>query len=188
MTPPPARHLAVTRVVDAPRELVYRAFTRPDEFARWWGPTGHEIPLDGMDFDVRPGGHQRWTEVSTADPLVRVHARFDLTDVVAELPDGVELVPIEDAGPDPTALEILGKVWQYAGQSQANVDSLSQAPLAVLAQVAVGYPDDKVQLVRTALARAFGIVGLEFGVVDLQIEDFLRAAFVSGHLRRRERF
>jgi hypothetical protein len=42
-----------------------------------------------MDFDVRPGGHQRWTEVFPADPGVRVRVHLDLAQVVdGELLDG----------------------------------------------------------------------------------------------------
>jgi uncharacterized protein YndB with AHSA1/START domain len=32
--------LTITRVFDAPRELVFEAWTNPDHLARWWGPTG----------------------------------------------------------------------------------------------------------------------------------------------------
>jgi uncharacterized protein YndB with AHSA1/START domain len=32
--------LTITRVFDAPRELVFAAWTNPDHLARWWGPTG----------------------------------------------------------------------------------------------------------------------------------------------------
>ena len=80
--------LALTRVFDAPRARVFRAFTDPEQLAAWWGPIGHSLPRDDMDFDVRPGGHQRWTEVS-ADPRVRVNIHVDLAEVVdGELLDG----------------------------------------------------------------------------------------------------
>lgn len=82
--------LDISRIVDAPRDLVYRAFTDPEHFAAWWGPVGNSLPRDEMDFDVRPGGHQRWTELSAADPGVRVHVSLDLTDVAhGELLDGL---------------------------------------------------------------------------------------------------
>lgn len=85
-----ARHLAITRVVDAPRALVYRAFTNPDDLAAWWGPAGNELPRDEIDFDVRPGGHQRWTEVNAAARGLRVHVHLDLADVAEnELIEGV---------------------------------------------------------------------------------------------------
>jgi len=34
------RELVITRVFDAPRELVFRAWTEPDRAVRWWGPHG----------------------------------------------------------------------------------------------------------------------------------------------------
>ncbi|MDA8183364.1 MAG: SRPBCC domain-containing protein [Actinomycetota bacterium] len=73
--------LSMSRVVDAPRELVYRAFTDPAQFAAWWGPIGNSVLRDETDFDIRPGGHQRWTEVRDADPDFRVYIRIELTDV-----------------------------------------------------------------------------------------------------------
>jgi uncharacterized protein YndB with AHSA1/START domain len=89
MTTTTTPQLAITRTFDAPRALLYKEFTDPDRLAKWWGPIGHSLPRDQMDFDVRPGGHQRWTEVSAADPHIRVHINVDLTDVVdGELLDG----------------------------------------------------------------------------------------------------
>ena len=73
--------LSVSRVFDAPRALVYRAFTDPEQLAAWWGPTGSERPLDQMDFDVRPGGYQRFVQVFPDDPMVRAEVRIDLLDV-----------------------------------------------------------------------------------------------------------
>jgi uncharacterized protein YndB with AHSA1/START domain len=89
MTTTTAPQLIITRTFDAPRALLYREFTDPDLLAAWWGPSGNSLPRDEMDFDVRPGGHQRWTEVSAADPGVRVHIHLDLTHVVeGELLEG----------------------------------------------------------------------------------------------------
>ena len=51
--------LAISRVFDAPRELVYQAFTDPDQLARGWGPIGNSLPRDEIEFDLRPGGYQR---------------------------------------------------------------------------------------------------------------------------------
>jgi len=38
-----ARELTLTRVLDAPRELVWRAWTDPARMARWWGPKASTI-------------------------------------------------------------------------------------------------------------------------------------------------
>ncbi|GAA2779851.1 SRPBCC family protein [Crossiella cryophila] len=51
-----AREFTLTRVFHAPRELVYRSWTDPDEATHWWGPHGFTTPRATMSFDVRPGG------------------------------------------------------------------------------------------------------------------------------------
>jgi len=82
--------LALTRIVNAPRERVYQAFTDPDQFAAWWGPFGNSLPRGEVEFDVRAGGYLRWSEVFPDKPATWTHGRIDLTDVVdGELLDGV---------------------------------------------------------------------------------------------------
>lgn len=51
---PAERELVITRVFDAPRELVWKAWTEPERMARWWGPRGFTTPV--CELDVRPGG------------------------------------------------------------------------------------------------------------------------------------
>jgi uncharacterized protein YndB with AHSA1/START domain len=58
-----SQQLIIERVFEAPRELVWRAFTDPDELAAWFGPVGYSVPRDSVDSDVRAGGHQRFTMV-----------------------------------------------------------------------------------------------------------------------------
>ena len=48
------RELVFTRVFDAPRELVFEAWTDPKQIAQWWGPKGFTTTIHQMD--VRPGG------------------------------------------------------------------------------------------------------------------------------------
>jgi uncharacterized protein YndB with AHSA1/START domain len=62
-----AQEMTVTRVLDAPRELVWKAWTEPDQLARWWGPRGWSNPLKTITMDVRPGGAFRVTSVSDED-------------------------------------------------------------------------------------------------------------------------
>jgi uncharacterized protein YndB with AHSA1/START domain len=49
-----APELVITRVFDAPRRLVFKAWTQPEHLARWWGPKG--FTLLSCETDVRPGG------------------------------------------------------------------------------------------------------------------------------------
>ncbi|MDX6738976.1 SRPBCC family protein [Actinocorallia sp. A-T 12471] len=60
--------LVINRVFDAPRDLVYRAFTDPDQLAQWFGPVGFHVPRESVDLDVRTGGHERFTMVKDDDP------------------------------------------------------------------------------------------------------------------------
>jgi uncharacterized protein YndB with AHSA1/START domain len=48
------REIVITRVVDAPRDLVFQAWTEPQHVTHWYGPTGFTITIQEMD--VRPGG------------------------------------------------------------------------------------------------------------------------------------
>lgn len=48
--------LTITRVFDAPRELVFKAWTEPAQFAQWFGSEAALVPLDTVAMDVRPGG------------------------------------------------------------------------------------------------------------------------------------
>jgi uncharacterized protein YndB with AHSA1/START domain len=53
------REIVITRVFDAPRELVFEAFTDPKHISLWWGPRGFTTTVHEMD--VRPGGVWRLT-------------------------------------------------------------------------------------------------------------------------------
>lgn len=53
------REIVISRVFDAPRELVWEAWTKPENVARWWGPKGFTTTIHEMD--VRPGGVWRHT-------------------------------------------------------------------------------------------------------------------------------
>jgi len=52
------RELVVTRVIDAPRRLVFRAWTQPEHIARWWGPQGYTTIH--CEMDIRVGGAYRF--------------------------------------------------------------------------------------------------------------------------------
>jgi len=58
------RELDIVRVFDAPRQLVWDAWTDPDQIALWWGPEGMHTPRESVEMDVRPGGVFRLTMVA----------------------------------------------------------------------------------------------------------------------------
>jgi uncharacterized protein YndB with AHSA1/START domain len=62
--------MVVTRVFDAPRELVWKAWTEPEYVMQWWGPKGWTCPACKIDFRVGgkylccmrgPDGYEGWT-------------------------------------------------------------------------------------------------------------------------------
>lgn len=51
-TPTPDREIVLSRVYDAPRELVWEAWTNPKHVVNWWGPNGFTTTIEKMDFRV----------------------------------------------------------------------------------------------------------------------------------------
>ncbi|MFE7329481.1 SRPBCC domain-containing protein [Streptomyces sp. NPDC057565] len=97
MTESAREGIDISRIFDAPRELVFEAWTTPEHFAAWYGGDA-EVPLDRVSMDVRPGGtwslvivvpgtempfHGVYREVVAPERLV-----FTLKDATA--PDDVE--------------------------------------------------------------------------------------------------
>ena len=65
ITAPTERALTLTRVFDAPRDLVWAAWTDPRHAAQWWGPRHH--PSTHVEIDARVGGRWRICLKSIAD-------------------------------------------------------------------------------------------------------------------------
>lgn len=86
--------IVIVRVFDAPRELVFKAWTEPERFATWFGEHGSSIPLETASMDPRPGG--AWSAVMLHGPE-RMEIPFSGTFREVVEPEVVELV-LEVAG------------------------------------------------------------------------------------------
>ncbi|HEX3332737.1 MAG TPA: SRPBCC domain-containing protein [Acidimicrobiales bacterium] len=62
-----AGELRYTRVVEAPRELVFGCMIDPDHLAQFWGPRGTSAPRQHIVVDARPGGVFETLMVNDAD-------------------------------------------------------------------------------------------------------------------------
>ena len=74
------KQFTITRVFDAPRDVVWRCWTDPDEAPYWLHPRGIDTPRDSVDFDLRPGGRYRYTMVAgdgTTYPTVGTYREVD---------------------------------------------------------------------------------------------------------------
>jgi uncharacterized protein YndB with AHSA1/START domain len=81
--------ITLSRVFDAPRELVYRAFVDPDQLCQWFGPAGFSVPCETVQIDARAGGFQRFVMVSDEDPSRRSAIDATFSEVVEnEVLDG----------------------------------------------------------------------------------------------------
>jgi uncharacterized protein YndB with AHSA1/START domain len=69
--------IVITRIFDAPRELVWREWTEPERFADWFGGPEAEVPVSTVSMDLREGG--AWRATMFHEPgrgEIRWHGRF----------------------------------------------------------------------------------------------------------------
>jgi uncharacterized protein YndB with AHSA1/START domain len=64
-----AETVRITRIIDAPREEVFRAWTEPERIRQWWGPG--EFTCPEAEVDLRPGGSYRLAmQPSAGEPFI----------------------------------------------------------------------------------------------------------------------
>jgi uncharacterized protein YndB with AHSA1/START domain len=76
------QEITISRVFEAPPELVYRMFVDPDQLGQWFGPVGFSVPYESVHVDARPGGFQRLVMVSDDDPSQRSEIDATFSEVV----------------------------------------------------------------------------------------------------------
>lgn len=57
LTLPSDREIVITRIFDAPRDLVFKVWTQPEHLKRWFGP--RSLTMTVCEVDLRPGGAYR---------------------------------------------------------------------------------------------------------------------------------
>jgi uncharacterized protein YndB with AHSA1/START domain len=80
VTLPADDQILITREFDAPKHLVYRAWTTPDLVRRWWA--GRRGTVTSVEIDLRVGG--TWRYVMRADPGFEVAFHGEYTEVVPD--------------------------------------------------------------------------------------------------------
>ncbi|MET0725590.1 MAG: SRPBCC domain-containing protein [Leifsonia sp.] len=58
-----SKHFTITRVFDAPRDVIWRAWTDPAEATHWLHPRGFTTPIESVRLDNRVGGTYAYTMV-----------------------------------------------------------------------------------------------------------------------------
>jgi uncharacterized protein YndB with AHSA1/START domain len=75
---PGTHEMVITRVFDAPRALVFKAFTDPDLLPKWWGPRRLTTVVERME--VRPGGSWRYVQRDPAGNEFGFHGVYHLVE------------------------------------------------------------------------------------------------------------
>jgi uncharacterized protein YndB with AHSA1/START domain len=101
VTLPTEDQILITREFDAPKHLVYRAWTRPELVKRWWSAKRGEVTI--AEIDLRVGGRWRYVMVADGGFEVAFHGEY------REIVPNARLVSTEvyEGMPDAEALDTL---------------------------------------------------------------------------------
>jgi len=74
VTTPSDEEILIVREFDAPKRLVYKAYTTPELVSRWW--PGERGEMESCEIDLRVGGRWRYAMVAKGDFQVAFHGEF----------------------------------------------------------------------------------------------------------------
>ena len=108
VTTPSDHEIRMTRLFNAPRQLVFEAMTKPEHVAQWWGRLGEGYSVPVCEIDLRVGGRWRFVnrhphgEAAFHGEYLEIAApgRVVFTEVFEEFPDTVSVVTAELAEED----------------------------------------------------------------------------------------
>ncbi|HMR48974.1 MAG TPA: SRPBCC domain-containing protein [Arachnia sp.] len=137
---PSDREVVVTRSFNAARDLVFRAWSDPELFRRWWVPKSMEMTLYACEMDVRTGGSYRlnfgegldffgtYLEVTPPSRLVWTNAEggenASITTVTLTETDGKTLVVVSELYPSKEALRAEGGAEDALDETFAQLEEL----------------------------------------------------------------
>jgi uncharacterized protein YndB with AHSA1/START domain len=93
--------ILITRVFDAPKHLVFKAYTTPELVKRWWGAKRGEVQI--AEIDLRVGGQWRYASVTRDGFEVAFHGEY-LEIVPDERLVATEIYEIPDQGDSPPTI------------------------------------------------------------------------------------
>ena len=103
VTTPSEVEIRMTRVFDAPRQLVFEAMTKPEHVKQWWGRLGDGYSVPVCEIDLRVGGAWRFVNRHPEGEAVfygeyrevTPPSRLVFTEIFEPYPDSVSLVTTE---------------------------------------------------------------------------------------------
>ena len=148
VTLPTDDQILITREFDAPRHLVYRAWTTPELVKRWWSGGHGEVTI--AEIDLRVGGGWRWVMIASEGFEVGFHGeyreivpdeRIVSTEVYEGMPDGEALNTItftEEDGRTTMSILVQHSCQEHRdAHISSGMESGMQKSMDLLEQVAV---------------------------------------------------
>jgi uncharacterized protein YndB with AHSA1/START domain len=128
--------ISITRVLDAPRERVWREWTEPERFADWFGGGESEVPLSTVSMDVRPGGS--WRLTMFAEPGRReIQWKGEYREVAA--PERLVFTVSDQPGDDVYELVIVVLTDLGDGRTEMHFQQRGQLPAEQYERAAQGW-------------------------------------------------
>jgi uncharacterized protein YndB with AHSA1/START domain len=108
VTTPSEQEIRMTRLFNAPRQLVFEAMTRPEHVTQWWGRLGDGYSVPVCEIDLRVGGRWRFVNRHPRGEAafngeyreIAPPSRLVFTEIFEEFPDVVSVVTTEFADED----------------------------------------------------------------------------------------
>jgi uncharacterized protein YndB with AHSA1/START domain len=148
VTLPTDEQILITREFDAPKHLVYTAWTTPELVRRWW--SGHRGEVTTCEIDLRVGGMWRYVMIATGGFEVAFHGeyreivpdeRIVSTEVYEAMPDGEALNTVTFTEVDGrTVLTLLTELPDKEGRDtviNSGMEVGMQEQMDVLEQIAI---------------------------------------------------
>ena len=142
--------MVISRVFDAPRALVWKAWTDPKSGMQWWGPKGFTAPVCQMDFRVggkflccmrTPDGQEFWNAGEYHEIVVHEKIVYSMYFADAQgnkveaaaygieheaIDDAVDVVTFEDFGDHQTKLTLIGNETMESAKNSGQVEGWNE--------------------------------------------------------------
>lgn len=139
-----SKEFVISRVFDAPRDLLWRCFTEPERMSQWWGPKGVKLVKSQMDFRVggtyhygmqNPDGQLMWgrmiyREISPLERIVFINSFSDETGGLGRHPlapqwplQMLSIFTFEDAPGGKTKFTVHWSPYEATAEEQAVFDA-----------------------------------------------------------------
>lgn len=139
-----AREITLTREFDAPRDLVWQAWTDPEHLARWWGPPGRSTPADSITVELRPGGTFRLSSIDDerGDDMVTLGTFREVVEP--------ERLVVEEAAEDS---------WHEGAVSEITLSELDDGRTEMRFRATVHTTDEMIGMAEAGITASFDRLG-----------------------------